>query len=329
MPRDKKPDIELNPLTGKVDLVEVNAPEDKMEQELMEIKSAFSDDQRRATQLISERVGRKQVFNVIQKISNVTDLVDLQKIKQSKAYKGFQILIDGKPVIITTFEEYCRYVEGRSYESIKLELANLKQLGEEFFDAMRQIGIGPATMRDYRKLPDDDKQALLEVAQNGDKDSFVELVSTLIIKHDREKEATEKQIAEMTKSLESKDNVIKKKDDKLNELDNALERLNLDRPIFAHTDWPEAFKGYLSQLDITRKNLKHAIGSLDVLRSDAMKIEPESEQEEASLTQAKAILATELVGIHNDCLDMIEALGLSFDKTLGAYSEARIRLLQS
>ncbi|TAL45702.1 MAG: hypothetical protein EPN89_11860, partial [Methylovulum sp.] len=201
MPRDKKPDIELNPLTGKVDLVEVNAPEDKMEQELMEIKSAFSDDQRRATQLISERVGRKQVFNVIQKISNVTDLVDLQKIKQSKAYKGFQILIDGKPVIITTFEEYCRYVEGRSYESIKLELANLKQLGEEFFDAMRQIGIGPATMRDYRKLPDDDKQALLEVAQNGDKDSFVELVSTLIIKHDREKEATEKQIAEMTKSL--------------------------------------------------------------------------------------------------------------------------------
>lgn len=142
-------------------------------------------------------------------------------------------------------------------------------------------------------------------------------------------------VSELKKALrnaradaKAKDATIQKKDEKLNELDFELEKLKLDRPIFAHTDWPAAFKGYVEQVNITRKNLKHAIGSLDVLRESAMKLEPKSAEEEASLTSAKEILATELVGIHNECLDMIEALGLSFDRSLGAYSEARIRLLQ-
>lgn len=327
MARDTKKDIELSPYTDKIDLVEASAPHDKAAQELMEIKSGFSEDQRRITQLIGERIGRKQMINAFQKICTVTDLVDLQKIKESKSYKGFQILIDGKPVTVTTFEEYCLHVEGRSYETINRELVNLKHFGAEFFDAMRQIGIGPATMRDYRKLPDDEKQALLEVAHNGDKDSFVELASTLITKHQREKETTDKQLTELVKSLESKDAVIQKKDQKLNELDQELERLKLDRPVFAHTDWPAAFKGYVEQVAITRKNLKHALGSLDVLRIEAMKIEPQSEQEEAALTQAREILATELVGIHNECAEMVAALGLSFDRSLGAYCDARINLL--
>ena len=122
--------------------------------------------------------------------------------------------------------------------------------------------------------------------------------------------------------------MIKKRDQKLNELDHELERLKLDQPVFAHVNWPEAFKGYVEQVNFTRRNLKHAIGSLDVLRIEAMKIEPQSAEEEAALNSAKEILATELVGIHNECLDMIEALGLSFDRSLGAYSEARIKLFQ-
>jgi len=51
------------------------------------------------------------------------------------------------------------------------------------------------------------------------------------------------------------------------------------------------------------------------------------ESEEYSLTIARELLATELVGIHNECAEMLTALGLSFDKTLGAFSEARIQLL--
>jgi len=226
MARDKKTDIALNPLAGKIDLVEANAPEDKAEQELMEIKSGFTDEQRNTTFLMGQRVGRKQITSAIQKLLTVTDLVDLQTIKETKQYKGYRhIGDDGKVLIIKTFEDFCIHIEGRSVESVDLELANFKQLGEAFFDAMRQIGIGPATMRDYRKLPDDEKQALLEVAQNGDKDSFVELASTLITKHQREKEAADKKINDLVENAKATDSVIKKKDDKLNELDREIEKM--------------------------------------------------------------------------------------------------------
>ncbi|MDI1278051.1 hypothetical protein [Methylobacter sp.] len=136
-----------------------------------------------------------------------------------------------------------------------------------------------------------------------------------------------KALREAGDHLKSKDAVIQKKDQKLNELDHELERLKLDNPVFAHIDWPAAFKGYLDQLAITRKNVKHGLGSLDVIREAAMKIEPASEAEEAALNQAREILATELVGIHNECAEMIAALGMSFDRTLGAYSDTRINLL--
>lgn len=202
-------------------------------QELMEIKAGFSEDQRRVTRLIGERVGRKQILNAVQKLLMVTDLVDLRNIKESKAYKNLQVEIDGKTAVISTFDEYCVHVEGRSRQAVDLELANFNQLGEEFFNAMRQIGIGPATMRDYRKLPDDEKQALLEVAQTGDKDSFVELASTLITKHQREKETTEKKLAKLADDLDAqrketadlaqaKDDVIKGKGEFINQLEEKL-----------------------------------------------------------------------------------------------------------
>lgn len=254
---------------------------------------------------------------------------------------------------VGALEDEIRFYQSRSVEAC-LELGKrlliLKEMTPhgEFTKRTELLGIHDRMARRFMsatmKFSKTDKKSVLNAAGNQSK------LLELLVLDDSEIDALEngdsvrgislddidimsaselkKALIKSRKDAQSKDAVILKKDEKLNELDQELERQKLDRPVFAHTDWPEAFKGYLSQVDITRKNLKHAIGSLDVLRIDAMMIEPQSEQEEASLTQAKAILATELVGIHNDCLDMIEALGLSFDKTLGAYSEARIRLLQ-
>jgi hypothetical protein len=234
MARDKKDDIELNPLTGEIDLVAANAPDAKAERELMEIKAGFSEDQRRVTHLMGQRAGRKQMTSAIQKLLMISDLVDLKSIKESKQYKGYDYIDEnGNCQQISTFDDFCTHVEGRSRQSVDLDLANLNQLGEGFFDAMRKIGIGPATMRDYRKLPDDEKQALLEVAQNGDKDSFVELVSTLITKHQREKETTAKQLTKLADDLDAqrkesaelikaKDDVIKGKSEFASQLEEKL-----------------------------------------------------------------------------------------------------------
>jgi hypothetical protein len=78
--------------------------------------------------LIGERIGRKQITTAIQKLLTVTDLVDLKKIKESKSYKDYRHLAeDGKLVTITSFEEYCIHIEGRSRESVDLDLSNFKR----------------------------------------------------------------------------------------------------------------------------------------------------------------------------------------------------------
>jgi hypothetical protein len=250
-------------------------------------------------------------------------------IRNGKKYKGLPYKDkNGKVATVATFDEYCEVILGKSGRRVRELISNYNLLGAELYEQAELMGFGQRDYKALKALPADDKLIIAQAIESEDLDKALDLMQQLAAKHHREKETTEKQLAELTKDLASKDAVIQKRDQKLNEMDHELERLKLDTPVFAHVNWPEAFKGYVEQVNFTRRNLKHAIGSLDVLRIEAMKIEPQSPEEEAALNSAKEILATELVGIHNECLDMIEALGLSFDRSLGAYSEARIKLFQ-
>jgi NOL1/NOP2/fmu family ribosome biogenesis protein len=144
------------------------------------VKLLYSAEHLKLAQLIGEKIGRQQALNDLQKAINANNVIELSKIKKSKWYKGLQVIIDGEPVTISTFEGYCIHVEGRSGKSVDNDLANLNLLGEELFTALHQIGIGQIVMRRYCKLPDDDKKALLKLAQTGDKASFAEMAATLI-----------------------------------------------------------------------------------------------------------------------------------------------------
>lgn len=155
----------------------------------------FSDAERETTFLIGKRIGRKSIFESISKLLTVTNFLDLKKIKESKEYKGLRINVDGKLLTVHTWEDYCLHVEGRSRDSIDLDLKNLELLGTDLFNASRQLGIGPATMRSLRKLPDDQKDELLEIANTGDKDVFLQTIDDLSAKHAKEKEAAAKAAA--------------------------------------------------------------------------------------------------------------------------------------
>lgn len=151
--------------------------------------------------LIYQRVGRKVVHDMYAKIGNVTNLLDLQKIKESKQYKGFTGLVDGKQVIITTWNDYCKLIEGRSRESIDLDLQNLEKLGPELFEAMGRVGLGPATMRTIRQLPEDDRAVIEQAAQANSKDEIVDLIDGLVTKHTREKSSLHEEIKELGETI--------------------------------------------------------------------------------------------------------------------------------
>jgi hypothetical protein len=274
-------------------------------------------------------LGRMEAAEFMATVATKVTVETYISMKESKKYKTLPFKDEnGNWRRCQSLEEYCETHMPLSYRRVRELAANYNAIGAELFEQAERLGFRQRDYNALKALPADDRQIIAQAIEAEDLDKALDLMQQLAAKHQREKETTEKQLTELTKDLASKDAVIQKRDQKLNELDHELERLRLDTPVFAHVDWPEAFKGYVAQVGITRKNLKHALGSLDVLRESAMKIEPQSAEEEASLTSAKEILATELVGIHNECLDMIEALGLSFDRSLGAYSEARIRLLQ-
>lgn len=190
------------------------------------IVDAAMSEQQKAAAVVHQRIGRRQMMSVMSKLVTVTDLVDLQNIKESKGYKNHtHVDTDGKPVTITTWDDYCRVVEGRSRESIDLELKNLAELGPALFDSMRTVGLGPSTMRAIRQLPDDDKQLIQQAVNTSDKDELAEFVEQIITKNARDKAELSKKLEEATATIEAKDSVAKTNVERINELQEKVARI--------------------------------------------------------------------------------------------------------
>jgi hypothetical protein len=277
---------------------------------------------------VIKALGRIETAQFYETISEKLIAETAINLREGKKYKGLPYKDEnGNVKHVSHFDEFCQAFLGKSYRRVHQLVENYNALGPDLYEQAEKLGFRQKDYNALKALPADDRQLIAQAIEAESLDSALDLMQQLAAKHQREKETLETETAELKKSLASKDAVIQKKDEKLNELDMELERQRLDRPQFAHVDWPAAFKGYLAQVDSSRKAIKHGLGSLDLIREQAMKIEPESETEEAALNQAREILAAELVGIHNECADMLEALGMSFDRTLGAFTDARIRWL--
>lgn len=232
-----------------ISIKEINVEQKAEEQsKVSQIAAAYSEEERQTTQRIGERIGRRQITNMIAKLLTVSELVDLQNIKESKQYKGFKVEIEnGKLLTISSWDEYCQFVEGRSRQAIDLDLQNFQQLGEELFDAMRQVGIGPGKMRSLRKLPEDDKESLIEAAKSGDKDNFLELAEEIISRKEREKIIRDEKEAQLTLELdeakadyEAQGELLSKKSAELDntrlELEKARKRIQTLPPAEAHKE---------------------------------------------------------------------------------------------
>jgi hypothetical protein len=200
------------------------------------LQSAFSEEQRQKTAVVNQRIGRRQILTMFERIGNVTNLVDLQKIKESKEYKGLQIIVDGETRNVTTWDDYCRLVEGRSRESIDLDLQNLNAFGEEMFDSMRQVGIGPGTMRALRKLPEEDFIQIDEVVKSKDEEKIKATIQDLQEKYAREKQQLAKEKEQLTKERDDAhadkqalEEVVSDKTSKILDLEKQVSRKRLER----------------------------------------------------------------------------------------------------
>ncbi|WP_191905939.1 hypothetical protein [Nitrincola iocasae] len=174
--------------------------------------------------LVNQLLGQAQMADAFGKFSNTVFTSKLAYVKENKLYKALSGQVNADNLQLSgTWQEFCALL-GMSDEKANQDIANLKAFGEEALESMSRMGIGYREMRQFRRLPDDEKSALIEVAQSGDKEAFVEIAEEFISKHHKEKEQLTLQLDESQADYEAIQQITQQKDQKLNELAQELEK---------------------------------------------------------------------------------------------------------
>lgn len=157
------------------------------------------------------RVALHETMGVVKSmkaVSSITNAISLQQLKTIKDHKAYRELNgqtgttpDGQPIDnLGTWEGFCRHL-GMSVVKVDEDLRNLVVFGQEALERMSALGASYRDLRQYRQLPEEKRQALIEVAKAGDKHDFLDLAEDLIAWHAKREDELNRQIADGKKEL--------------------------------------------------------------------------------------------------------------------------------
>lgn len=202
-PAELIPDVALN-------------PELEATQNLMATVSSQMNDER---DLLNQLLGQAQMAGAFEDFSRTVRTSKLAFVKENKLYRNLKDAKNphGAEKLSGTWEEFCGLL-GRSVDQVDRDIANLTAFGEEALESMSRMGIGYRELRQFRRLPEDQKSALIEVAKEGDKTALLDLAEEMIAKHAREKE-------ELKTDLEISRQMLAEKKEELGTMRNEKEEL--------------------------------------------------------------------------------------------------------
>ena len=216
---------------------------------------------------LSEKIGAIKAFDFTKKLLTVSTIKILAELKESNEYKGLQVIdTEGKLLTVSTWEQFCQSI-GKSRQHIDEEIRNLSAFGEDFLETSQRMGIGYRDLRKLRKIPDDERDIIIngEEVQAGDKDSLIELIEDMSVKHSKDKAKLENQVKDLTAEAKAKDRVIADKqktiDDKNTELNIKDEKLALR----SHAPAFERAKDYATQMDVFKIDALQLFGNISAL----------------------------------------------------------------
>ena len=179
----------------------------------------------------SRLTGRVEAFNFIGKVVTCSELINLNKIKESKIYKELPN--------INTWADYCKSL-GYSVDKIDLDLRNLNTFGEDFLRTVQTFGLG---YRELRSLSSKVKAGELQIKDEAividgetisleEKDILKDALTDLVAKNKEEisklkaeNKAKEKMVQTYAEAKEKKEQELKQAEiekdalkDKLNSL---------------------------------------------------------------------------------------------------------------
>lgn len=111
-----------------------------------------------------------------------------------------------------------------SREKADQDILNLSMFGEDFLETSQRMGLGYRDLRKLRKLDDADREVIIngESVKTEDRESLIDLIEEMSAKHAKDKAALNKKVTDLSADVDAKDQIIKTKDTKLNQMDTEL-----------------------------------------------------------------------------------------------------------
>lgn len=177
--------------------------------------------------LVNQLLGQAQMADALSKFTATVAVSKMAHVKENKLYRAIAGMKDRDGRGFSgTWEEFCALL-GTSAPKVNEDINNLRSFGEEALDSMSRMGIGYRELRQYRRLPEDQKAALIEVAKSGDKESFVELAEEIISKHAAEKAELQKKLEDAQGDYDALSKVEADTSKKLRDARLDMEKLQL------------------------------------------------------------------------------------------------------
>lgn len=211
-----------SPVADAIDLPVLDGEMLIANQNAMATMQASHSDER---DMVNQLLGQAQMAGAFEEFSRTVRTSKLAFVKENKLYRAIagRKSPHGAEILSGTWDEFCALL-GRSVDQVDRDIANLRAFGEEALDSMSRMGIGYRELRQYRRLPEDQQAALIEVAKAGDKDAFIDLAEEIIAKNAKEKEELTQRLDDTNADYEAQSEVMSKKTAELDKTKQELEK---------------------------------------------------------------------------------------------------------
>lgn len=215
MPRKAAPSAEL------VQDAPVNEEAVSVIQNLGAIAQEMAEDR----DLVNQVLGQAQMAGAFEDFSRTVRISKLAQVKENKLYRSIAGMKNphGAEILRGTWEEFCNLLN-RSVDQVDRDIANLRAFGEEALESMTRMGIGYRELRQWRRLPDDAKSALIEASKLGNLDAVQYLAEELIHTHTKEKDELQKKLTDTQADYDALGEVLSKKSAELDRTRQDLEK---------------------------------------------------------------------------------------------------------
>ncbi|PIY55741.1 MAG: hypothetical protein COZ00_07865, partial [Zetaproteobacteria bacterium CG_4_10_14_0_8_um_filter_49_80] len=172
--------------------------------------------------LANQVLGQSQAFMTIRKIADTSALLKLSFVKENKLYREIKTA-DGQQF---TWAMYCDALNV-SYKTVDEGILNLTVLGPDALEAMQSMGIASRDLRKLRKLPEEDRQIIIEsqAIDVGDKEAVQELLEDMVVRHAKERESAAQREETYKQSMEALNALSETKNRRMDELAIENEKL--------------------------------------------------------------------------------------------------------